>query len=290
MKKVMVSAPAKLNLALDIVGLLPGGYHGLDMVMQAVTLYEKVSLEKSGRMILELPGSNLRADEKNTALRAALLFFEATDIPERATIIVHKAIPAQAGMAGGSADAAAVLVGLNRLYGEPLSFCRLLELGARVGADVPFSLMGGTCRVQGKGDILKALPPCPDCSFVIVMPEEGVSTPAAFARYDQMPSAYHPDVEALEQAVRAGDLTALCRAAGNALQPCSGTEETGQICQKLQDEGADAALMTGSGAAVFGIFREEDAAQKAYHALQKEYRRVYLTAPDSFGARVTAEE
>ena len=289
MEKVTVSAPAKLNLALDIVGLLPDGYHGLDMVMQAVTLYERVMLEKSGRIILELPGSDLKADEKNTALRAALLFFDATGIPAGARIIVHKAIPAQAGMAGGSADAAAVLVGLNRLYGDPLSFCRLLELGARVGADVPFSLMGGTCRVQGKGDILKALPPCPDCRFVIVMPEEGVSTPAAFARYDQMPAAYHPDVEALERAVRAGDLPALCRVAGNALQPCSGTEETGQICRKLRQEGADAALMTGSGAAVFGIFGDEEKAGKAALALQKEYRRVYLTAPDEFGARVTTE-
>ena len=289
MDKVTVLAPAKLNLSLDIVGLLPGGYHGLDMVMQAVTLYEKVELEKSREITLELPGSPLKADEKNTAWQAARRFLEAANIRGGARITVHKAIPAQAGMAGGSADAAAVLVGLNRLYGGPLSFCRLLELGARVGADVPFSLMGGTCRVQGKGAILKALPPCPDCRFVIVMPEEGVSTPAAFARYDRMPAAYHPDVEALEEAVRNKDLSALCLAAGNALQPCSGTEETGHICRLLRQEGAAAALMTGSGAAVFGIFEDETVAEQARRALGKEYRQVYLTAPDSFGARVTEE-
>ena len=289
MDKVTVLAPAKLNLSLDIVGLLPGGYHALDMVMQAVTLYEKVELEKSREITLELPGSPLKADEKNTAWQAARRFLEAAGIRGGAWITVHKAIPAQAGMAGGSADAAAVLVGLNRLYGGPLSFCRLLELGAQVGADVPFSLMGGTCRVQGKGDILKALPPCPDCRFVIVMPEEGVSTPAAFARYDRMPAAYHLDVEALEEAVRKKDLAALCGAAGNALQPCSGTEETEHICRRLRQEGAITALMTGSGAAVFGIFADEAGAEQARRALGKEYRQVYLTAPDTFGARVTEE-
>ncbi|MCF2556142.1 4-(cytidine 5'-diphospho)-2-C-methyl-D-erythritol kinase [Fournierella massiliensis] len=289
MDKVTVLAPAKLNLSLDIVGLLPGGYHALDMVMQAVTLYEKIELEKSREITLELPGSPLKADEKNTAWQAARRFLEAAGIRGGARITVHKAIPAQAGMAGGSADAAAVLVGLNRLYGGPLSFCRLLELGAQVGADVPFSLMGGTCRVQGKGDILKALPPCPDCRFVIVMPEEGVSTPAAFARYDRMPAAYHPDVEALEEAVRKKDLSALCGAAGNALQPCSGTEETEHICRRLRQEGAITALMTGSGAAVFGIFADEAGAEQARRTLQGEYRQVYLTAPDTFGARVTEE-
>lgn len=286
MEKIIVQAPAKLNLSLDIVGLLPRGYHALDMVMQAITLYETVELEAGEGIRLCLPGSALEADERNTAFKAARLFYQAAGLPEGVSITVHKAVPAQAGMAGGSADAAAVLVGLNRMYGEPLSFCRLLEIGGRVGADVPFSLMGGTCRVQGTGDFLKALPPCPPCWFVVVMPEQGVSTPAAFALYDTMERPYHPDVAAQEEAIRAGDLKGLCAAAGNALQPCSGTEETEEICAMLSARGAAAALMTGSGAAVFGVFESEETAQKAADAMKESYRQVYLTQPDPFGAKV----
>ena len=129
-------------------------------------------------------------------------------------------------MAGGSADAAGVLVGMNELYGARLSMSELCALGAAIGADVPFALLGGTCRVQGVGDLMKALPPCPDCWFVIVMPSVGVSTPEAFARYDTMGSPVHPDCQAQEDAIRAGSLTALCAAAGNALEHCSGAKET----------------------------------------------------------------
>lgn len=141
-------------------------------------------------------------------------------------------------MAGGSADAAGVLVGLNSLYEARLSTSELCALGAGIGADVPFALMGGTCRVQGVGDFLKALPPCPPCWFVIAMPSVGVSTPEAFARYDQMGSPLHPDLAVQEAAIRAGDLAALCAAAGNALEHCSGAKETPHIRAILDEQGA----------------------------------------------------
>ena len=185
---VTVLAPAKLNLALDVVGLLPNGYHNLDMTMQAITLYERVVLRRSQNLSLTLPGSPVAANDSNTAIKAALAFFHYTGLLAGVEITIYKNVPVRAGMAGGSADAAGVLVGLNVLYGAKLSMSELCALGAKIGADVPFALMGGTCRVQGVGDVMKALPPCPDCWFTVVMPDYGVSTPEAFAAYDKVGS------------------------------------------------------------------------------------------------------
>ena len=203
-------------------------------------------------------------------------------------ITIYKNVPVRAGMAGGSADAAAVLVGLNALYGAHLSMSELCALGAKIGADVPFALMGGTCRVQGVGDVMKALPPCPDCWFTVVMPDYGVSTPEAFAAYDRVGSSRHPDCEAQEAAIRAEDLAAVCAAAGNALEECSGAKDNEAIKAALCEHGALTALMTGSGAAVFGIFADEAEARTAAAALKTRWPQVYVAQPDKGGARVTA--
>ena len=283
---VTVLAPAKLNLALDVVGLLPNGYHDLDMTMQAITLHERVVLCRSPYLNLRLPGSPVAPNNKNTAIKAALAFFDYTGLLAGVDITVYKSTPVRAGMAGGSADAAAVLVGMNALYGAKLSMSELCALGAKIGADVPFALMGGTCRVQGVGDFLKALPPCPECWFTVVMPDYGVSTPEAFAAYDRVGSSIHPDCEAQEAAIRAGDLDALCAAAGNALEECSGAKDTNAIKALLKDHGAVTALMTGSGAAVFGVFRDEASAQAAVAAARQRWKQVYLARPDRGGARV----
>ena len=284
---VTVLAPAKLNLALDVVGLLPNGYHNLDMTMQAITLYERVVLRRSQNLSLTLPGSPVAANDSNTAIKAALAFFHYTGLLAGAEITIYKNVPVRAGMAGGSADAAGVLVGLNVLYGAKLSMSELCALGAKIGADVPFALMGGTCRVQGVGDFLKALPPVPECWFTVVMPDYGVSTPEAFAAYDKVGSSVHPDCEAQEAAIRAGDLDALCAAAGNALEECSGAKDTGAIKALLREHGAVTALMTGSGAAVFGVFRDEEAARAAAQAAKRRWKQVYVAQPDRGGARVS---
>ena len=286
MKQVTVLAPAKLNLALDVVGLLPNGYHDLDMVMQTITLYERLTLRRAEEVRLHLPGSWVPVNEKNTAVKAARAFFRYTGLAGGVEMEIEKHIPVRAGMAGGSADAAGVLVGLNALYEARLSTSELCALGAGIGADVPFALMGGTCRVQGVGDFLKALPPCPPCWFVIAMPSVGVSTPEAFARYDQMGSPLHPDLAVQEAAIRAGDLAALCAAAGNALEHCSGAKETPHIRAILDEQGALASLMTGSGAAVFGVFDREAKAQAARAALRQQYKQVYLAQPDRGGPRL----
>ena len=286
MKQVTVLAPAKLNLALDVVGLLPNGYHDLDMVMQTITLYERLTLRRAEEVRLHLPGSWVPVNEKNTAVKAARAFFRYTGLAGGVDMEIEKHIPVRAGMAGGSADAAGVLVGLNALYEARLSTSELCALGAGIGADVPFALMGGTCRVQGVGDFLKALPPCPPCWFVVAMPSVGVSTPEAFARYDQMGSPVHPDLAAQEAAIRAGDLAAVCAASGNALEHCSGAKETPHIRAILDEQGALASLMTGSGAAVFGVFDSEVKAQAARAALRQQYKQVYLAQPDRGGPRL----
>ena len=271
---VTVLAPAKLNLALDVVGLLPNGYHNLDMTMQAITLYERVVLRRSQNLSLTLPGSPVAANDSNTAIKAALAFFHYTGLLAGVEITIYKNVPVRAGMAGGSADAAGVLVGLNALYGAKLSMSELCALGAKIGADVPFALMGGTCRVQGVGDVMKALP------------DYGVSTPEAFAAYDKVGSSTHPDCEAQEKAIRAEDLAGVCAAAGNALEECSGARDNETIKTALKENGAVTALMTGSGAAVFGIFESEEAARSAAEAVRAQWPQVYVARPDRGGARV----
>lgn len=288
-KSVNVLAPAKLNLSLDVVGTLPNGYHDLDMVMQTIDLYERLELRRSQYLNLRMPGSFVPVNDKNTAVKAAIAFFNYTGLLAGVDITIHKKVPVRAGMAGGSADAAGVLVGLNELYGARLSMSELCAIGAGIGADVPFALMGGTCRVRGVGDLIKPLPPCPDCWFVVVMPSVGISTPEAFQRYDQMGSPVHPDCDKQEAAVRADDLSGVCAAAGNALEHCSGATETPSICALLNENGALTSLMTGSGAAVFGVFEQEEQAKAAADALRGEYKQVYLARPTRGGAFVCRE-
>lgn len=286
MHSVTVLAPAKLNLTLDITGLAPNGYHLMDMLMQTVSLYERVRVRKSKFLRLTLPGSRVVSGPRNTAYQAALAFFAETGLLAGADIQIRKAVPVRAGMAGGSADAAGVLVGLNALYDAKLSLETLCRLGAAIGADVPFSIVGGTAHVTGIGDILQPLPPCPACHIVICMPEEGVSTPKAFARYDALGTAHHPDTAAAQAAVEQSDLQALCAAMGNALMDASESAHNAVLCEALRANGALAALMTGSGAAVFGVFAREAQAQAARAALCTRYPQCWVVHPTRRGACV----
>ncbi len=286
MDSLTVLAPAKLNLTLDVTGLAPNGYHTLDMMMQTVNLYERVTLRKSEHLRLRLPGSSVPANEHNTAIKAALAFFRATGLLAGVDITVRKAVPVRAGMAGGSADAAAVLVGLNELYGAKLTLRELCDIGLQVGADVPFSILGGTARVQGIGDVLTSMKPCPRCWFTVCMPKGGVSTPQAYARYDELGTDVHPDNDLAQAALEAGDLDALCAQMANALEFSSQSPANKPIEELLRREGALAALMTGSGAAVFGVFRDEDSARRAQAALQQHYPKSWVLHPVSKGARV----
>lgn len=286
MRSVTVLAPAKLNLTLDIMGTRPDGYHTVDMIMQAVNLYERVTVRKSEGLSLALPGSNVPANEHNTAWKAALAFFYETGLLAGAAITVEKHVPVRAGMAGGSADAAAVLVALNRLYGARLSEPEMCAIGAQVGADVPFCILGGTARATGIGEKLERLSDCPPCFFTVCMPKGGISTPQAYARYDTLGTDERPDTAAALSALAAGDLPALCAQMKNALSFSSAGRDTAPICKILRENGAAAALMTGSGAAVFGVFEKEAAATAARDALSAVYPRAWVLSPEPRGVRV----
>lgn len=288
MNQVLVRAPAKLNLTLDITGVRENGYHEVDMLMQAVNLYEKVSIRKSETLSLRLPNSKVPANPHNTAIKAALAFFEETGLLAGANIVIQKAIPVRAGMAGGSADAAAVLVGLNTLYGAKLSVPQLCEIGMRIGADVPFSIVGGTVRVTGIGEILQSVAPCPMCWFTVCMPEGGgVSTPKAYAQYDSVGTDCHPDNNAVQTALQQNDLTAMCTSMGNALEFSSRSKANKPIKQILMQSGALTAWMTGSGAAVYGVFQTQHAAQKASKALQRQgFAQCWVVQPIQKGAHI----
>ena len=288
MRKVEVLAPAKLNLALDILGLTKNGYHRVDMIMQAVSLYDRVEVAKSVGYSLRCPGSRIAANDKNTATRAAMAFFTETGLLAGADITIHKAIPTRAGLAGGSADAAAVLVGLNELYGARLSLAELCRLGVMVGADVPFSLMGGTARAEGIGEILTPLPSLPACTFVVVMPPAGVSTVMAYSRYDELGSSVHPAIDAAVRAIEAGSLRDLKPHMHNALEETSGNETTTLLRRRLEGAGALASMMTGSGSAVFGLFEQEASARAAMKTIGADMTQVFLVQPLAGGPRVIA--
>ena len=283
MNSVTILCPAKLNLTLDITGLAPNGYHTMDMLMQAVNLTERVTLTRSQTISLTVAGSRLPLDEKNTAYKAARVFFEEEGLLAGVEIHLEKAVPVRAGMAGGSADAAAVLYGLSLLYGGHFTRAELCRLGAKVGADVPFCLTGGTAHVTGFGERVEPLNPLPFCRFVVVMPGYGVSTPQAFAAYDKVGAERRPDTQAALSALAAGDYHALTKTMANALERASAGPDTAQICSILTQCGADAALMTGSGAAVYGIFSSDEAALAARAALRKEYKKVWLLQPVNHG-------
>ena len=277
---VTVSAPAKLNLSLDVIGRRDDGYHLLRTVMQTVDWCDTVTVDLSseGEIRLVCDGE-IPADEKNTAYRAAVLFREYTGRQEGYTIRVEKHIPSQAGMAGGSADAAAVLHALNELTDAKLSLEELLVLGAKIGADVPFCVLGGTALATGIGTELTALPALPPCWFVAVKPDGGVSTPEAYRLLDSAPRLAHPDVEAQCEAIRRGDLAAIIETMDNSFERPLALPHTDDIVKQLCACGAARAMLTGSGSVVFGIFTDRAAAERAEEKLKQTYPVTRLCQP-----------
>ncbi len=282
-EKITVKAPAKLNLCLDIKGVLSNGYHLMDMIMQSVSLYEIVEIEKNDDIQLFLCNCDIAANESNTAFKAAKYFFEETAINGGAKITVRKNIPVCAGMAGGSADAAAVLVGLNELYKAGLTEEKLCEIGVKIGADVPFSIVGGTAHVTGIGDEIEKISPCPECFFVVCMPDEGISTAKAFEKFDNDGVSLNFSVKSALNAIENTDLQKLCNNMANVLQVCSESKHNDFICDKLKSSGALTALMTGSGAAVFGVFDNEKNAEIAFKEMSRFYKS-WVLKPVNHGA------
>ncbi len=277
-------AAAKLNLSLDITyGRRADGYHPLRSIMQTINWYDTVTVDFAADTAIHLTcDGGIAADESNTAYRAAALFREAAGRPTEGYVVaVKKEIPAQAGMAGGSADAAAVLRALNTLTGEPLVSAQLHELAARIGADVPFCLYGGTVLATGIGTELTPLPPLPPCALVVVKPEGGVSTAEAYQLLDNEEFLRMPDIEGQCEGLREGDLAKICRGMGNSFELPLALPHTGPIIDRLLSGGALGASLTGSGSAVFGVFADIQKAANTATALAKTYPLTRLCQPVS---------
>ena len=273
-------ACAKLNLYLDITGIMPDGYHALRSVMQSIDLYDTVKVEKADTIRLTVDKKYIPTDERNTAFKAAKAFFEATGIQGGAEIFIKKIIPVGAGMAGGSADAAAVLNLLNILYGMPLSAEELSEVALKVGADVPFCLEGGTMLAEGKGEKLTPLPKLAKCFFVVVKPFFSVSTKEAYKMFDEQ-GGDCPDVNGILSALEQRNIHQVCSSMGNDLERCIALKypEINAIKDKLIGLGAIGAMMTGSGSAVFGVFENMIQAQQAADKMRAPKRRVFVCRP-----------
>lgn len=279
MKRLTVPAPAKLNLSLDIVGVREDGYHLLRMIMQTIDLCDQIVLERADEISLTCNLPELPCDERNLAVRAAHAFFERTGLPGGVRMTLDKNIPHGAGMGGGSADAAAVLKGLNELCGTDLSQQELCEIGLRLGADVPFCIVGGTQLAEGVGERLTPLPPLPDCFLLVAKPEQGVSTPEAYRAYDRLTDVLHPDTAELTGLLSRGDLSGFCARMENVLEPAVPLPEIQQIRAEMLAAGALGSRMTGSGSAVFGVFTQEQPALVCKKNLKKRFSQVYLCRP-----------
>ena len=283
--KITVSAPAKINLFLDIIGRLDNGYHSLFMVMQSVGLSDEVTLE-----LLEEKGINLTCsderlptDEKNIAYKAAKKFCEYAEIEPSVGIHIEKNIPFAAGLAGGSADAAAVIVGLNALLGTDFTHRELCEIGLKVGSDVPFCIVGGTQLSQSTGGVLSPLKELKECFIVLAKPEAGVSTAEAYAAADSA-HLYRPDSMRMLDACEKGDFDGICKYAGNVFEQVIEVPERVEFKRIMRENGASLCQMSGSGPTVFGLFEKEADAVKCADELKKICPNVFVTNPVPHGA------
>ena len=276
MDTVNEKAYAKLNISLDVSGRRSDGYHDMVMVMQTVSLCDELTITKNGSGTVRA-GSNLSfipGDERNLAVRAAVLYLERIgETGQGLHIELRKSIPVGAGMGGGSADAAAVLRAVNRMYDGRLSREELLDIAGETGSDVPFCLRGGTMLAKGRGELLTELPPMPECLYVICKPEFSVSTPELFKKFDQIHRHRHPDTAGLIKALEDGELAQVCRRMYNVFEDVDDRRmrTVAAIKSALLDFGTLGAVMTGTGSAVFGVFTDRKAAESAAAALKNEY-------------------
>ncbi len=275
---------AKLNLTLDVLGKREDGYHDLKSVMQTISVRDDIEIDVgTGKAwCLKCDKEGIPTDETNLAWKAAKLYCDTMKLePDGLEIRITKRIPSGAGMGGGSADAAAVLRALNRHFGNPLSVFALAELGAQVGSDVPFCVVGGTCMCEGRGEKLRKLPDMPDCIFVICKPEFSVSTPELYQKIDGVAIGARPDHQAMESALLAGDLEKVCHNIHNVFDPIVTAEhpELNYIKSLFYQYGAAGYQMTGSGSACFAIVGEFEVAAVICAMLRDNYPDIFIAKP-----------
>lgn len=272
---------AKLNLTLDVLGKREDGYHDLKSVMQAVSVRDDIEIDVgTGKpWCLKCDKEGIPTDETNLAWKAAKLYCDRLNKdPQGIEIRITKRIPSQAGMGGGSADAAAVLRALNRHYGDPLSIMALAELGAEIGSDVPFCVLCGTAMVEGRGERVRKLPDMPECIFVVCKPDFSVSTPELYQKIDEVAIAQRPDNQLMESALLSGDLETIAHNLCNVFDPVVTQDhlELNYIKSIFHQYGAMGYQMTGSGSACFAIVSEFEVAAVLCNMLKTNYPNVFI--------------
>ncbi|MCA0993677.1 4-(cytidine 5'-diphospho)-2-C-methyl-D-erythritol kinase [Pseudalkalibacillus hwajinpoensis] len=277
-KKLSVKAPAKINLALDVLHKRPDGFHEVEMVMTNVDLADRLELTELRRneIIIESTSGFVPDDQRNLAFQAAALLKNKFNIRQGIAIKIDKQIPVAAGLAGGSSDAAATLRGLNELWELGLTYDELADIGSEIGSDVAFCVYGGTALAKGRGEIIKPIDSPPPCWVILAKPSIGVSTAEVYRRL-RTSEMDHPDVEGMMQAIEDKNYEAICDLLGNVLEDVTLKlhPEVRQIKEKMESLGADGVLMSGSGPTVFGLTRHESRMQRIYNGLRGFCGQVY---------------
>lgn len=282
MERVIRKAHAKINLTLDVTGKRADGYHTVKMIMQTVGLHDDIVVTRNDADAMTMSSnlSWLPTDDGNLAMRAAKLFYAEVGLPMRGVHIeIFKRIPVAAGLAGGSTDAAAVLRALNTLHETNLSDETLCKLGLRLGADVPYCLMGGSMLAEGIGEVLTALPTMPFCYVVLCKPSFSVSTAEIYSKMNGGRLRQRPDTVGMIRALRERDWNGICHRLYNVMEAVTGRvhPEIGLIQDELLSRGASGTVMSGSGPAVFGLFSSLERAQAAGKFLKKRYSETFVT-------------
>ena len=292
MAGITCKAFAKINLHLDVTGIRDDGFHSVSTVMQSVSLYDEVyvSLSDTEGFTLSCDVSGVPLDDKNLSARAFIAYKAATNMPHGAHISIKKRIPMAAGLAGGSADAAATLLALNELCKNPLALSELCEIGASLGADVPFCIVGGTAFADGKGEVLHPFPSMPKCTIIIACGGEGVSTPEAYRMLDRIYNNFSSsedhapaDITTLYKAASSEDVYAVAKNLYNVFEApiLSVRPIAAKLKSTMLECGAIGAMMSGSGPSVFGVFTDKDAVKLACENIEKLGITVHVCTPNN---------
>lgn len=281
---ISLKALAKINLGLDVVRRREDGYHEVRMIMQTIQLYDRLDIKRTQEPGIQIQTnlSFLPVNENNLIYKAAKLLMDEFSITDGVSVKLDKRIPVAAGMAGGSTDAAAMLIGVNRLFSLGLTKRQLMERGVQIGADVPYCIMRGTALAEGIGEALSPLPPMVKCPVLIAKPSISVSTKFVYQNLKLDDTTIHPDIDRLIDDIKAKNLHDIAAHMGNVLETVTipNYPVIDEIKKHMLSNGAVGAMMSGSGPTVLGLFDDEDTAKKAYKAMRSSHlaRQVYLTS------------
>lgn len=281
---ISLKALAKINLGLDVVRRREDGYHEVRMIMQTIHLYDRLDIKRTKEPGIQIQTNLpfLPVNENNLIYKAAKLLMDEFSITDGVSVKLDKRIPVAAGMAGGSTDAAAMLIGVNRLFSLGLTKRQLMERGVQIGADVPYCIMRGTALAEGIGEALSPLPPMVKCPVLIAKPSISVSTKFVYQNLKLDDTTIHPDIDRLIDDIKAKNLHDIAAHMGNVLETVTipNYPVIDEIKKHMLSNGAVGAMMSGSGPTVFGLFDDEDTAKKAYKAMRSSHlaRQVYLTS------------